>query len=168
MKGDQSMKKMSIIFFVIVLTAMIPSVGIGAQKKHVRQVTYRTYLTGGTEVPHIKTAARGMAVFKPEMGGKELHYAVTVKDIDNVTAAHVHFGKKGKNGPPVVGLFAGPKKEGKFSGTLAEGTITEKDLAGPLAGKTIKDFIRALHRGELYVNVHTDKYPDGELRGQLR
>ena len=88
--------------------------------------------------------------------------------IENVTAAHIHMAKKGENGPPVAGLFAGPKKEGMFSGTLGEGTITDKDLVGPMEGKTVKDLIKALRAGELYVNVHTDKYPDGELRGQIK
>jgi len=160
------MKKVGIYLFAFVLTAMLPALGTGAEKTHVHH-GYKAYLSGSAEVPKVKTSAKGMATFKPEMNGKELHYSLTVDGIENVTAAHIHMGKKGKSGPPVAGLFAGPKKEGKFSGTLAEGTITEKELIGPMAGKTVKDLIKALHEGELYVNVHTVKYPDGELRGQI-
>ena len=57
----------------------------------------------------------------------------------------------GKNGGPVAGLFAGPKKEGKFSGELAKGTITDKDLIGPLAGKTIGDLVKLIKDGGAYV-----------------
>jgi hypothetical protein len=74
----------------------------------------------------------------------------------------------GKNGGPVAGLFAGPKKEGKFSGEIAKGTITNKGLVGPLAGKTIGDLVEMIKSGGAYVNVHTDKYPDGEVRGQIK
>jgi hypothetical protein len=158
------MKKMSFILFALVLMAMLPALGTGAEKTH----TYKAGLTGHAVVPKVTTTAKGMATFETAMGGKELKYKLTVDGIDNVTAAHIHIAKKGKNGPPVAGLFAGPKKEGKFSGTLGEGTITDKDLVGPMAGKTIKDLVKALHSGELYVNVHTDKYPDGELRGQIK
>ncbi len=160
------MKKLSISLLTVVLIAMVPAVGMAAKKAGGH--AYKTHLSGGAVVPPVKTTAKGMAIFEPEMGGKELKYKLTVKDIENVTAAHIHIAKKGKNGPPVAGLFAGPKKEGKFSGALGEGTITDKDLVGPMGGKTVKDLIKALRSGELYVNVHTDKYPDGELRGQIK
>ena len=68
----------------------------------------------------------------------------------------------------MVTLFSGPKKEGKFSGTLSEGTITEKDLAGDLQGKTMNDLVQMIKSGDAYVNVHTDAHPDGKIRGQLK
>jgi hypothetical protein len=55
-----------------------------------------------------------------------------------------------------------------FSGEIAKGTITEKDLIGPLAGKTVGDLVKMIKDGGAYVNVHTDKYPDGEIRGQIK
>jgi hypothetical protein len=156
------MKKLSFYLFAFVLMAMLPALGAGAEK------TYKAELSGHAVVPMATTTAKGMATFEATMGGKELTYKLTVEGIENVSAAHIHVAKKGKNGPPVAGLFAGPKKEGKFSGTLGEGTITDKNLVGPMAGKTVEDLIKALRAGELYVNVHTDKYPDGELRGQIK
>ncbi len=158
------MKKLSLYLFAFVLMAMLPALGSGAEKTH----AYKAELSGHAVIPMATTTAKGMATFETTMSGKELTFKLTVEDIENVTAAHIHIAKKGKNGPPVAGLFAGPKKEGKFSGTLGEGTITDKDLVGPMAGKTVKDLIKALRSGELYVNVHTDKYPDGELRGQIK
>jgi hypothetical protein len=75
---------------------------------------------------------------------------------------------KGKNGPPLVNLFTGPKKEGKFSGGLSEGTITAKDLSGDLMGKSLEDLEQLIKSGETYVNVHTVAKPDGEIRGQIK
>ena len=54
--------------------------------------------------------------------------------MENVTAAHIHAGKKGADGGVVVGLFAGPK-EGKISGELAKETIMDKYLVVLLAEK---------------------------------
>ncbi len=150
----------------LAVIAMIPALGIAAKKAGAHH-DYKAAISGKMEIPKIKTAATGMVTFEPVMDGKELKYKLTVKGINDVTAAHVHFGKKGESGPPVVALFSGPEKKGKFSGTLAEGTITDKDLVGPLSGKTVKDLIKDIQGKELYVNVHTEKYPDGEIRGQI-
>lgn len=100
--------------------------------------------------------------------GKQLDYKLTVKDIENVTAAHIHLGKKGENGPPVAGIFAGPKKTGKFKGVLAEGVITDKDLMGDFQGKGLDALVKEIKAGNTFVNVHTDAHPDGEIRGQIK
>jgi hypothetical protein len=97
-----------------------------------------------------------------------LSFKLTVSGIKDITAAHIHIGKKGENGPPVVFLFHGPEKKGMFNGTLADGTIAAKDLFGPLSGMTIKDLMTKIDSGDAYVVVHTEQYPGGELRGQIR
>jgi hypothetical protein len=91
-----------------------------------------------------------------------------VSDIENVTAAHIHLGGKGENGPPVALIDTKGKKTGKFSGTLAEGRITEKELMESPMGKSVKDLVKQIKNGNAYLNVHTDKYPDGEIRGQIK
>lgn len=129
--------------------------------------SFKAKLTGGEVMPMITTKAGGEADFKLSKDGKELSYVLKLKGIENVMAAHIHAGKKGENGGPVAGLFAGPEKEGMFSGELAKGVITDKDLVGSLAGKTIGDLVTMIREGGAYVNVHTTKYPDGEVRGQI-
>ena len=101
--------------------------------------------------------------------GSALRYELKVDDIENVTAAHLHTGKRTSiEGPVVASLFLGPKKSGEFSGTLAQGMITDKDLAGPLKGKKVDDLVRMMKDGDIYVNVHTDRHPAGEIRGQVK
>jgi len=58
-------------------------------------------------------------------------------------------------------------KKGKFTGVLARGTLTAAELQGPLQGKTIGDLVDQIKAGTAYVNVHTEKYPAGEIRGQI-
>jgi len=59
-------------------------------------------------------------------------------------------------------------KKGKFSGVLAEGAIADKDLMGPLQGKTVEDLVHVIQAEQAYVNVHTETNPDGEIRGQIK
>ena len=155
----KTLKLISLIAFSIFLTA---SIGMAASHG-----VFKAKLSGKEEVPAKETKATGEAEFKLSKDGKEITYTLKVKDLENAKAAHIHAGKMGEEGAPVVGLFAGPKKEGMFSGVLAKGTITDKNLVGPLAGKTIGDLVELIKSGGAYVNVHTDMYPPGEIRGQV-
>jgi len=157
------MQKVKVKLFVLLFLVLLVSIGIAAGER-----SFKAKLSGSEIVPSVKTMAKGEAVFQLSKDGNELTYKLTVADIENVTAAHIHDGKVGKSGPPIVSLYAGPKKEGKFSGTLSEGTITAKDLMGQLKGKLFSHFIDMIEDGHAYVNVHTDKYPGGEIRGQIR
>lgn len=125
-------------------------------------------LDGKDVMPKVKTKAKGNADFKLSKDRKEMTYKITVKDIENASAAHIHNGAKGSNGPPVVNLYKGSKKQGKFSGVLSEGTLTEKDLMGDLKGKTLDALVDLVKSDSAYVNVHTEAFPDGEIRGQLK
>ena len=65
-------------------------------------------------------------------------------------AAHIHSGAKRKAGPVLVPLC------GPCAATSA-GTVKNVSAAA----------IKALKNGDTYVNVHTAKNPDGEIRGQI-
>jgi len=153
-------KVVSLIAFTILLTASLSMAAAHG--------VFKAKLTGKEEVPAAETKGTGEAIFELSKDGKEITYILKVKGIENARAAHIHVGKMGEEGAVVVGLFGGPKKEGVVSGVLAKGTITDANLTGPLAGKTIGDLVELLKSGGAYVNVHTDKYPGGELRGQVK
>jgi hypothetical protein len=46
--------------------------------------------------------------------------------------------------------------------------LTANDLKGDFKGKSINDLVALIKSGDAYVNVHTDGYPDGEIRGQIK
>ncbi len=156
------MKTLKLILFAMFAVVLTTSLGLA------KAYTFKAKLTGKEEAKMVDTKAKGEADFKLSKDGRELAYILKVKNIENPTAAHIHIGKKGEEGVPVVPLFGGAaKKEGKFSGVLAKGTITDKDLVGPLAGKTVGDLEKMIKDGDAYVNVHTKQDPAGEIRGQV-
>jgi hypothetical protein len=156
------MKKIRLTLLIFLALGMAAALAAAARNE------FKATLTGSEVVPPVKTAAKGEADFKIGKDGKSLAYKLKVSNIENVGAVHVHTGKKGENGAPVAMLFKGPEKKGRFSGTLAEGKITAKDLMGPLSGKSLKDLIKEIESGDTYVNVHTEQNPGGEIRGQVR
>lgn len=133
---------------------------------------FQATLSGSEAVPPLDTPAHGTATFVLNQSGDSLSYTLSVTDIESVTMAHVHIGPPGKEGPVALWLYPSKPpavtKEGKFSGTLSQGTITAADLAGPLKGKTIADLVSAIKDGNAYVNVHTTAHPGGEIRGQIK
>jgi hypothetical protein len=53
------------------------------------------------------------------------------------------------------------------NGALVQGSITADKLEGPLKGKSISDLVSLIDKSSAYVNVHTQSFPDGEIRGQI-
>ena len=72
-----------------------------------------------------------------------------------------------KTARPLRGFSVARPKTGPFSGILATGTITEKNLIGELQGKTVAELMRLIASGKAYVNVLTETHPAGEIRGEI-
>ena len=89
---------------------------------------------------------------------------------DDVEIIQIHLGRPGQNGPTVLSLCnektgVGHCREGP--GLSVEGTLTEKDLEGPLDGSSFNELIRLIESGESYVYVQSRDHPEGEIRGQI-
>jgi len=102
-----------------------------------------------------------------------ISYELNIQGIENVTMAHIHIAEEpGGNGSPAVWLYpSAPPAElipGQFSGLLGQGDITNANLVGPLAGMTLTDLLTAIRENRAYVNIHTEQFPAGEIRGQLQ
>ena len=109
-------------------------------------------LTGAAEVPGPgDTNASGSATVTVEPGKGQVCYELTVSGLTDVTAAHIHEGAEGKEGPPVVVLDA--PEDGSAKGCR----------------EATKEVIAALleHPTDYYVNVHDKAHPNGAIRGQL-
>jgi hypothetical protein len=88
--------------------------------------------------------------------GTRISYTVSVADIENVFAAHIHCGAKGVSGPVGVTLFMGAPGGGAISGTLAKGTITAPDAGNSCGWADLAAVVAAMNSGNTYVNVHTN------------
>ena len=107
-------------------------------------------LSGNQEVPPVATSAAGTATIKV---GEDKSVSVQVKTSGlAVTAAHIHSGAAGTNGPIIVPLT----KVDDNTWTAAPGAkFTEPQYELYKAGNT-------------YVNVHSAAHKGGEIRGQIR
>jgi len=106
-------------------------------------------LSGAEEVPPVKVPGSGTGSFRvAEDGG--LSGSIATKDVQG-TMAHIHRGAKGANGPVIVPL----DKNGDTYSVPAGRKLTPQQ-------------IEDLKAGNLYVNVHSNRFKGGEVRGQLQ
>jgi hypothetical protein len=128
------------------------------------QIFVASNMTGTKEVPPVRTPASGSATFVNNQ--TFIDYDLSVSDLYNATAAHIHQGKAGVNGPIVVTLYkTTDPSPGLFGGY--SGNITSSMLEGPLRGKQLSALVELMSSGQAYVNVHTIKNPNGEIRDQI-
>jgi hypothetical protein len=169
---------------VLLLFAALGLVVVAAAVAGLNQ-NYGTHLKGRFEVPLNQSDAQGQAIFHLSDDGRSIDYKLIASNIDNAFMAHIHMAGFGVNGPIVVWLYPStvpnvraPLGQGRHDGVLAEGTFTEADFTGPLAGHPMSDLLAAFASGTAYVNVHTDDgiapantgpgdLPGGEIRGQV-
>ncbi len=165
------MKKVCIVVLFLVFIA---SVGFAAESMEksvsggqtVEEQSFSAVLTGASVVPTVTTDAKGDARFHLSKDGKKLFYRIKAAGLEGITAAHIHMGKKGENGPPIALINVKPAKA-KKTGTIAKGAVTKNELMTSLKGKDLSALIDEINAENAYVNVHTAKNPDGEIRGQI-
>jgi hypothetical protein len=139
----------------------------------------RTRLTGFQEVPAISTDASGKFRAKLRTSSEEIRYELSYADLTGaVQQAHIHIGQRSVNGG--ISVFLCSNLGNGPAGTQAcppppatiTGTIRPADVIGP-AGQGIDpmefdELVRAIQAGVAYANVHSETFPNGEIRGQLR
>lgn len=127
---------------------------------------FRAHLSA---LPDVDTDAQGQATFRLGTDDGEMGYRLVVANIEDVLMAHIHLRP---SGGVAVWLYPeeGPPPElipGRFDGVLAEGTITDDDVAGPDGVDTLAALVEELRAGNGFVRVHTGEHPVGEIEGDV-
>ena len=122
-------------------------------------------LSGSSEVPGLASDANGS--FELAVADGSASFTLTLAEVNEITQAHIHQGPADGNGPVIAFLF-NPADPGASTATAFSlgGTLTVDDLVGPLADDWA-GFEADLAAGNLYVNVHSESNPAGEIRGQI-
>lgn len=126
-----------------------------------------TFLSGKDEVPPTESDATAWAKFQSVDNDSHLSYGVSIVGLKEITGAHIHKGSEGQNGDIVAVLSEAKSAEGGNETISLKGNITKDGLQGPLEGKEVTDLVSLMRNGSAYVNVHTNEYKDGVIRGQI-
>ncbi len=167
-------------------------------------------------VPPVDLDATGSAVFRVDPQGEPaIEYEIYTQGAGEITAAHIHAGAMGENGPPIIWLYPAERapgagsmdstsssegemgsemgsemdststSEGDGSGDdtsttssgggssaaegdlLVRGRLTQTGLQQMDSPMSLQELLVMLAQGNTYVQIHTQEYPDGALRGQV-
>jgi len=130
---------------VLVASMLLFGVGVGSALG----ADVKVALSGANEVPPVKTSASGSGTITVADDGA-VSGSVSATGVAG-TAAHIHEGAAGANGPVIVPLT----KDGDSYKVPAGAKLTSAQLA-------------SFKAGNLYVNVHSAANPNGEIRAQLK
>jgi hypothetical protein len=132
----------------LVLVGLTAAVLFAAPAAEAEMMKFKADLKGAAEVPPADSAATGNAEVTVDTDAKKISWTVKVDGLSGeATAAHFHGPASAtESAPPVIDM----------SSAIMDGSgdITDAQWA-------------ELQAGKYYVNVHTAKFPDGEIRGQL-
>lgn len=170
------MKGKSLIIGMGVLGAAMTA-GVAANDHSDQRFRVATVLRSIEEVPSISSAASGYFKATIDVANQTIAYELSYDGIETPAQAHIHLGQTHVNGGVSVFLCAngGTVPEGTpacpASPAKIQHTLTAASVIGPagqgLAAGEFEELVAAIRKGVTYVNVHSARFPGGEIRGQL-
>ncbi len=142
--------------YINVHTAMNPSGEIRGQVYRYLREGYTIALDGAQEVPGNSSMATGAGIVSVDRSQSNAHVMFVV-NAEMVQAAHFHLGVAGTNGPVIFDMSDLLMNNGVF-------TYWKNTDATPF---TVGNSVQ-FRNDSLYLNVHTQDFPNGEVRGQVR
>jgi len=129
-------------------------------------------LTGYQEGAGVSTIASGSFEATIDEDASTIDYTLSYSGLEApVLFAHIHFGNRFTSGGVSAFLCGGGSKPACPQQGTVTGTVTAADVIGP-TGQGIEpgafaELVRAMRAGVTYTNVHSTKFPAGEIRGQI-
>lgn len=117
-------------------------------------IIFRAVISDEDQSIPTESMGKGMAEVRLERATLKLSWKVTFQDLTS---------------PPTIAGLYGPENVGGNAGQVVD-LAPNGVIKSPLEGSAILSdgVFQYLITGRVYANIHTTKYKDGELRGQLR
>ena len=123
----------------------------------------------------------GHGTFKAQISNDEsqIQWELSYDDLEGaVQQAHIHFGQKAITGPISVFLCTNlgngpagtqpcPAPPATISGTITATDVTNLANERGISAGELDELIAAIRAGATYVNVHSTRWPGGEIRSQI-
>jgi CHRD domain len=171
---EKGMRRLGTSIAVIALVSA-SAVVLGQGFKKISEI-----LTGYEETPSA-VSTTGNGTFNARISNDEsrIDWELTYNDLEGaVQQAHIHFGQKSVTGPISVFLCTNlgngpagtqpcPAPPAKISGTITAVDVTNLANERGISAGELDELMAAIRAGATYVNVHSTRWPGGEIRSQI-
>lgn len=138
------------------------------------------YLNGYEETPSaVSTTGNGTFSARISNDQSRIDWELTYNDLEGaVQQAHIHFGQKGVTGPISVFLCTNlgngpagtqpcPAPPATISGTITAADVTNLANERGISAGELDELLKAVRAGATYVDIHSTRWPEGEVRSQI-
>lgn len=154
----------------LTVTALVA--GFSAYTAKAADENFSARLEGLNEVPPINTAGR--ATFNMTISGSSITFTLNFQNLSTpLLVSHLHFAPTKVAGGVMIFLCGGgnqPACPATTSGTI-NGVITAANVTGPTSQGIdpgdLNSALEEVRNRNAYANMHTTKFPGGEIRGQV-
>ena len=168
------MRRLGVSIAVIALVSA-SAVVMGQGFKKISEI-----LTGYEETPSA-VSTTGSGTFNARISNDEskIEWELSYSDLEGaVQQSHIHFGQKSVTGPISVFLCTNlgngpagtqpcPAPPATISGTITAVDVTNLANERGISAGELDELIKAIRANATYVNVHTTRWPGGEIRSQI-
>jgi hypothetical protein len=163
------------LFIVVVSLVSATTVVFAQGFKRISEI-----LTGYEETPSaVSTTGNGTFNARISNDKTRIDWELTYADLEGaVQQAHIHFGQKSVTGPISVFLCTNlgngpagtqpcPAPPATISGTITAADVTNLANERGISAGEFDELLAAIRAGATYVNVHSTRWPGGEIRSQI-
>jgi hypothetical protein len=172
--GGKGMRRLGLSLAVIALVS-VSTVALAQGFKKISE-----FLTGYEETPSaVSTTGNGTFNARISNDGTRIDWELSYSDLEGaVQQSHIHFGQKSVTGPISVFLCTNlgngpagtqpcPAPPATISGTITAADVTNLANERGISAGEMDELVRAMRAGATYVNVHSTRWPGGEIRSQI-
>jgi len=137
-------------------------------------------LTGYEETPSaVSTTGNGTFNAVISNDASRIDWELSYNDLEGaVQQAHIHFGQLSVTGPISVFLCTNlgngpagtqpcPAPPATISGSIVAADVTNLANERGISAGQLDELIKAIRAGATYVNIHSTRWPGGEIRSQI-
>jgi hypothetical protein len=172
--GGKTMRRLVILTSVIAL-ASVTTIVFAQGFKRISEL-----LTGYEETPSaVSTTGNGTFNAVISNDASRIDWELSYNDLEGaVQQAHIHFGQKSVTGPISVFLCTNlgngpagtqpcPAPPATISGTITAVDVTNLANERGISAGELDELVKAIRAGATYVNIHSTRWPGGEIRSQI-
>jgi CHRD domain-containing protein len=171
-----------LVVSIAVITAVsVSAIVLGQGFKKISEILtgYEETAAPGNAGGAVSTTGNGTFTARISNDESRIDWELSYSDLEGaVQQAHIHFGQKAITGPISVFLCTNlgngpagtqpcPAPPATISGTITAADVTNLANERGISAGELDELLKAMRAGATYVNVHSTRWPGGEIRSQI-